>query len=177
MRKKIKKLSKNLLSVILFFSFSMVAYAATYIYYDGGLKNAVVEVENRLGNSTVYSNSTSAWNNTNTPVSIKTVAGSGHSYVSSGTYSDTWYGLYTPKERQYIVAGRAGKFTIELNRNELVSKSNVFWQSVLVHELGHAFCLDDNPSSGDASIMNYDRNRNTLIRPTSHDVAGVNYAY
>lgn len=65
----------------------------------------------------------------------------------------------------------------ELNRKELVSESNNWGQSVLVHEFGHAFCLDDNPSSRNASIMNHDRTRNTLIKPTSNDIAGVNSAY
>ena len=62
-------------------SFSIVVYAASYIYYDGGLKSASVEVENGLSNSTVYKNSVNAWNSTSTPVNIKTVPGSGHSYV------------------------------------------------------------------------------------------------
>ena len=48
---------------------------------------------------------------------------------------------------------------------------------IVYHELGHAFCLDDKPSSGNSSIMNYDRDRNTLIKPTSNDIAGVNNAY
>ena len=174
---KTKKLSSILLCLVFCFSFSTAVYAASYIYYDGGLKSATVDVENRLSNSSVYKNSVSAWNSTNTPVNIKTVPGSGHSYVIDGVYNDTWYGLYTPKNRQWIISGRAGKFTIELNRKELVSESDNFWQSVLVHELGHAFCLDDNPSSGNSSIMNYDRNRNTLIKPTSNDIAGVNSAY
>ena len=177
MRKKGKRLVNVILCLMLSFAFSTVVYAASYIYYDGGLKSASVEVENRLSKSTVYNNSVNAWNNTSTPVDITTVAGSGHSYVIDGVYNDTWYGLYTPKNRQYLVSGRAGKFTIELNRRELVSESNNFWQSVLVHELGHAFCLSDNPSSGNSSIMNYDRNRNTLINPTSNDIAGVNNAY
>ena len=177
MREKTKKLSSILLCLVFCFSFSTAVYAASYIYYDGGLKSATVDVENRLSNSSVYKNSVSAWNSTNTPVNIKTVPGSGHSYVIDGVYNDTWYGLYTPKNRQWIISGRAGKFTIDLNRKELVSESDNFWQSVLVHELGHAFCLDDNPSSGNSSIMNYDRNRNTLIKPTSNDIAGVNSAY
>lgn len=172
-----KRLTSIILCLMLSLSFSMVAYAASYIYYAGGLKNASVEVENRLSYSTVYKNSVNVWNNTSTPVNITTVPGSGHSYVIDGVYDDTWYGLYTPKDRQYLVSGRAGKFTIELNRSQLVSESDNFRQSVLVHELGHAFCLDDNPSSGNSSIMNYDRNRNTLIKPTSNDIAGVNNAY
>ena len=85
--------------------------------------------------------------------------------------------MYTPRSRQYVLWGRAGKFKIELNRNTLVSESDTFRSSVLVHELGHAFCLGDNPSSGNSSSMNYDRNRNYLTWPTSDDIAGVNAAY
>lgn len=87
------------------------------------------------------------------------------------------YGLYTPRSRQYVLWGRAGKFKIELNRNTLVSESDTVRSSVLVHELGHAFCLDDNPSSRNSSIMNYDRDRDYLTWPTSDDIAGVNAAY
>lgn len=87
------------------------------------------------------------------------------------------YGLYTPQSRQYVLWGRAGKFKIELNRNTLVSESDTVRSSVLVHELGHAFCLDDNPSSRNSSIMNYDRDRDYLTWPTSDDIAGVNAAY
>lgn len=103
--------------------------------------------------------------------------GSGHSYVISGQWDDTWYGMYTPQDRQYILWGRAGKFKIELNRNTLVGESDTFVSSVLVHEFGHAFCLENNPSTGNLSIMNYDRDRNYLTWPTSDDIAGVNNAY
>ena len=86
MREKTKKLSSILLCLVFCFSFSTAVYAASYIYYDGGLKSATVDVENRLSNSSVYKNSVSAWNSTNTPVNIKTVPGSGHSYVIDGVY-------------------------------------------------------------------------------------------
>jgi len=156
--------------------FTTVAFAAQYIYYDGGLLNASVEVENRL-NYGIFDYCISKWNNTSTPVNITQVPGSGHSYIISGQWDDSWYGMYTPQSRQYVFWGRAGKFKIELNRNTLVSESDTFRSSVLVHELGHAFCLSDNPSSGNSSIMNYDRNRNYLTWPTSDDIAGVNNAY
>ena len=68
MREKTKKLSSILLCLVFCFSFSTAVYAASYIYYDGGLKSATVDVENRLSNSSVYKNSVSAWNSTNTPV-------------------------------------------------------------------------------------------------------------
>lgn len=61
MREKTKKLSSILLCLVFCFSFSTAVYAASYIYYDGGLKSATVDVENRLSNSSVYKNSVSAW--------------------------------------------------------------------------------------------------------------------
>lgn len=174
------KLSKNivpvLLCIVLTSTFTTVAFAAEYLYYNGGLLNPAVEVEDRLDYQ-IFHSCIDEWNSTDTPVEITQVPGSGHSYIISGQWDDTWYGMYTPQSRQYVFGGRAGKFKIELNRNNLVSKSDTFRSSVLVHELGHAFCLDDNPSSGNSSIMNYDRNRNYLTWPTSDDIAGVNAAY
>lgn len=155
--------------------FTTVVFAAQFVYYGGGLKNPSVEVEKRTGYP--YYESVAEWQNTNTPINITTVPGSGHSYIIDGQWDDTWYGLYTPRNREFIVTGRAGKFKIELNRSTLVGESNTFRKSVIVHELGHAFCLGDNPSSGNASIMNHNRNRNYLTWPTSDDIAGVNDAY
>ncbi|MCI9588913.1 MAG: hypothetical protein HFF60_13295 [Oscillospiraceae bacterium] len=146
-----------------------------FIYYRGGLASPTVEVENRLLYK-CFGESVDEWNSTDTPVEIIQVPGSGHSYVIAGQFDDTWYGLYTPRS-QNIFTGRAGKFKIELNRTTLVTESDTVWKSVLVHELGHAFCLSDNPSSGNQSIMNYDRNRNYLTWPTADDIAGVNDAY
>jgi hypothetical protein len=56
-------------------------------------------------------------------------------------------------------------------------------QSVLVHELGHALCLDDDPYESDKtigandSIMNYERDRTIVLVPKQDDVKGVTYAY
>lgn len=177
MERGIKKVLALLLSVFLMLTLlTTVAFAAQYIYYSGGLLNPKVDVENRLSYQ-IFPYCTNQWNATSTPVYITQVPGSGHSYCIDGQWDDTWYGMYTPRDRQYVFWGRAGKFKIELNRTQLVNEGDTFRKSVLVHEFGHAFCLDDNPSSGNASIMNYDRNRNYLTWPTSNDVAGVNYAY
>lgn len=178
MRKIKKVISLMIMCSVLTLCFSNVVFAAQYIYYGGGLKNPEVEVVDRLGGNT-FGYSVSRWNSTSTPVKITEIAGLilENNYVTSGQWDDTWYGMYTPTKQQYIFWGRAVKFKIELNRTNLVGESDTFWRSVLVHELGHAFCLDDNPSSGNSSIMNYDRNRNYLTWPTSNDIAGVNNAY
>lgn len=177
MRRKLSKLIPYLLlSLLIASTLTTIAFAVQYKYYDGGLLNPAVEVENRL-DYRIFDYCVAVWNNTDTPIEITKVPGSGHSYIISGQWDDTWYGMYTPQSRQFIFAGRAGKFKIELNRSTLVEKSDTFRKSVLVHELGHAFCLGDDPSDGNSSIMNYSRDRNYLAWPTSDDVAGVNNAY
>ena len=92
-------------------------------------------------------------------------------YVADSTnayYSPGWY--------EYVVAGRATTFTIYLNDYNIEKKSDQYKQSVIVHELGHAFCLDDNPPES-LSIMRYDRNREIIIIPQTDDINGVNAAY
>ncbi len=146
-----------------------------YIHKSFGLIYPSVEVENR-SNYTIFDDSVTIWNNTSTPVNITSVTES-ENYVMSGEFADTWNGMYTARDRKYLFSGRAGKFKIELNERVLFDKSDTYRTSVLVHEFGHAFCLGDNPSEGDDSIMNYSRNRNFLTWPTNSDIAGVNYAY
>lgn len=70
--------------------------------------------------------------------------------------------------------GRAGRFTIEINDDNIPSDDS-FRQSVIVHEMGHALCLD-HVSTG-TSIMNTRRNRYKIVKPNADDVKGVNYAY
>ncbi len=177
MKDRIFKAMASLISCLLLTSiFTSVAYGAQYIYFEAGSVSPAVEVENRLSYG-IFNNSIDAWNSTSTPVAITQVPGSGHSYLIDGQFSDDWYGLYTYLSRQYVFWGRTKKFKIELNRNNLVNESDTFRKSVLVHELGHAFCLGDNPSSGNSSIMNYTRDRNYLTWPTGDDIAGVNAAY
>lgn len=174
------KLSKIIIPVlsclVLTLIFTTTYLAAMYIYYSGGLLNPEVKVKDSLSYM-IFNECIAEWNKTNTPVRITRAYGSGDSYVTTGRWNDSWYGMYTPRSRQYVLWGRAKKFKIELNRNTLDNKSYNFRRSVLVHEFGHAFCLNDNPSSGNLSIMNYDRNRNYLTWPAAHDVLGVTAAY
>ena len=157
------------------FVFATVAFAADgFIYYEGGLKEPVMLIEERMSGN-ILGDCIDEWNDTDTPIDF--TEGNGDSYCISGQWDDTWYGMYTPRDLEFIFFGRAGNFKIELNRNMLVSESKTFWKSVLTHELGHAVCLGDNPSSGNQSIMNYDRDRNYLTWPTSDDVDCVNDAY
>jgi len=176
-KKNYKKIISLILVIVMLVSYRSISLA--YINISYGSVSASVDVEERISNHTLFVNSKNAWNYTATPVWITAVPGSGHSWVIDGQYGDEWYGLYTAESLQYIFWGRATKFSIKLNRTLLVSEGDNFWQSVLVHEFGHAFCLDDNPNSSvpNSSIMNYNRSRNTLITPQADDINGVNNAY
>lgn len=172
-----KKIISLIFITIITVSIGSTSFA--YIYWGGGNVSAVYEIEDRLTTHYIFENSQSAWNCTSTPVWITSVPGSGHSWAIDGQYGDEWYGCYTIITRKYIFWGRATKFKIELNRTLLVGESDNFWQSVLVHEFGHSLCLGDNPNPSvpNSSIMNYARNRNTLLTPQTDDISGVNYAY
>ena len=155
-------------------SFSVVTYA--YISYAYGYVSDSIPIENRTSYSTAYSRAKNAWNNTATPAYIYDIAGSGHSWIHDESYSDTFIGQYNPISLQYGVSGRATKFEIKLNRTKLVGHTTNYIQSTIVHELGHALCLNDNPPQS-PSIMRYDRNRETCITPQQDDINGVNAAY
>jgi len=47
----------------------------------------------------------------------------------------------------------------------------------MAHELGHVVGLRDNPTGGTSSLMNGNRNRNTITRPTTFDIQSVNMLY
>ena len=90
--------------------------------------------------------------------------------IDNNTY--TWFGIYNAYDLK--PNGRAGRFIIRIN-DERIRANNNFRQSVIVHEMGHALCLDHTTSS--TSIMSYNRDRYRIIKPNADDVRGVNYAY
>ena len=67
------------------------------------------------------------------------------------------------------------KFKITIN-TYYGSESSNFLQSVACHEMGHALGLDDDDSS-DYSIMNWDRDRDTVTTPFVSDCYGLQYIW
>lgn len=176
-----RKFRKKPVSVILIISIvlSYCAFSSAYIYYNVGNISPSFDIENYLSRPAIASSARSAWNVTPTPVWITEVTGSGHSWEIDDYYGTDWTGLYTAITRQYVFWGRATKFRIQLNRSILEGESDNYWKSTLVHEFGHALCLGDdpNPSVPGSSIMNRNRNRETVNIPQTDDINGVNYAY
>ncbi|GAA5037551.1 hypothetical protein ACFQRL_14300 [Microbacterium fluvii] len=92
------------------------------------------------------------------------------SSVTAASYSATWYGYYT-----YTSSSRR-KF-IQMNTRTITADATNFAnfvRSVFAHELGHGFCLKDDPTTSSASLMKHSRNRNTLVAPTTYDWADIN---
>jgi len=114
-----------------------------------------------------------AWNNSGAGVTIqlKTSGVSDHEiYVSS--VEETWFGCTYPD--LINSSGDVLKSRIVLNTNRL---NTDIAQSTTVHELGHLLHLKDNPSMTDDTIMNYGRDRSTMLVPQLYDVCNVKIFY
>ncbi|NUS04167.1 MAG: matrixin family metalloprotease [Nonomuraea sp.] len=110
----------------------------------------------------------SNWNATASPAYFYKSSNSG-STLTVKSYSNTWYGNYQ----------RCGGMCMYIRLNtRTINRDASNWSnyvtSIFVHELGHALNLAHNSTT---SIMNSSRNRNSMTKPQSHDVADVNAYY
>ncbi|WP_127933045.1 hypothetical protein [Nonomuraea polychroma] len=110
----------------------------------------------------------SNWNATASPANFYKSTYSG-STITVSSYSDTWYGYYQRCGGSCMYV-RLNSRTINRDASNFAN----FVTSTLVHEFGHALNLAHNSLT---SIMNTSRNRNTMTKPQSHDVADVNSYY
>ena len=108
------------------------------------------------------------WNATSSPAHFYKSTNSG-STITVKSYSNTWYGTY---QRCGGMCMYVKLNTRTINRD--ASNFSNFVTSTLVHEFGHALNLAHNSTT---SIMNTSRNRNSMTKPQSHDVADVNAYY
>lgn len=113
-----------------------------------------------------------AWNEAVPGVSITTNKKASN-VIFSGYYNTNWVGYYTWVTNS---KGEVTSFNIYINEKHLNGKSDEFIQSVIVHELGHALSLADNPPNA-VSIMQYSRNRNVMYVPQKDDIEGVKNIY
>lgn len=167
-----KQLCLILLSLFTFFG-SFAAVSA-YVPYGFGYPTPRITIKNACtaDYTPTFHASLAAWNNA-TPTAQLTESSSSINYVTNNSYADSWVGYYSYFYNRKKVVTR---FYIRLNTRLLDSKSSNYKQSVLVHELGHALNLSDNPPTS-PSIMRYDRNRELIYTPQADDIAGVNTMY
>lgn len=117
------------------------------------------------------------WNNSSARVAFICNSTSSNT-VTAASYADDWYGINTGTASGSTLT----KFVIKLNSRTIsrdATNISNFITSSMAHELGHAIWLADNPSTGtpNSSLMNHNRDRSTLIGPTSSDIARVNNHY
>lgn len=93
------------------------------------------------------------------------------SSVTAASYSSDWYGWYTYN---------SGVRTIQLNSrtiNRDATNLTNWIRSTFAHELGHGFCLGDNPFTTSASLMKHSRTRSTVYVPQTYDWTDINNNY
>ena len=109
------------------------------------------------------------WNATVSPAHISKQSGR-TSTVTAKSYTASWFGYYQScgDSCLYIRLNSRTISAASVNHKNYVT-------SVLVHEFGHALNLAHR--DGSTSIMNRNRNRNTMVKPSSSDVTNVIRAY
>ncbi len=89
------------------------------------------------------------------------------------SYVDGWYGLAT----LYNNSGVITTATIQINSRVCSSNSNPR-KSTITHEIGHLLGLKDNPPvSANKSLMNHNRNRDTIYTPQYFDIENVKFIF
>ena len=169
-----KKSRNKLLSILIVLIFCMtVTSSNAYSNQPYGWKTTYIPIRDATSSqyTQIVKKSIKAWNNAVPGVKFYLDKNAPNA-IYSGNYKDSWIGYYS----FYTKRGKTYKFNIYLNNRLLSKRSSNYKQSTLVHELGHALSLADNPSNSN-SIMRYDRNRNIMITPTADDIAGVKKYY
>ena len=176
-----KKIISLLLVIIVLFRPALVAYASGP-YMECGSSTGNISIKSYSNDYDgvwvdMFDAGIEAWNSSSANVTISTT------YVNVNTieaarYNDTWYGhceyIYNPLTKHII------SFDIKINARTISESATNFFnfaKSVIVHEFGHVFWLDDNPSTTEASIMDNNRDRNTMTEPQQYDINNVNAKY
>ena len=125
----------------------------------------------------IIDKSIAAWNGSSANVNIS-VSAQSKNVIKAKRYNDTWYGLTTQTHNK--TSGYTSKFIIKVNTKTIKAKAtnySKFARSTVTHEFGHVFWLADNPNTKKSSIMKYDRDRNTMVKPQQFDIDNVNKKY
>lgn len=179
---KIKKIAGLVLVLgALIANSTNISYAAVYLQYGSQTKNSTIKTFSYSEPwNTIVTNGYSAWNGTSAGTNISLSSYSMNNVVVSG-FQDTWYGLFSANS---ISGNFVTNYTVNVNSRTISQDAvniNNFGQSVVAHEFGHLFFLNDNPvdsgSGKNMSLMNHARDRETVIRPTGFDLLNVTNKY
>lgn len=176
-----KKIKRTILLIcLLCFTMSITVFAKDpYLSYRSQSGN--VNVKYSTSHSTkwinIFKNSIAAWNSSGANVKI-TVTNNTKNLIQASPYKDSWLGvtISSVNSQRYTTKFRIKMNTRTINKAKPTNYSN-YSRSTLVHEFGHVFGLCDNPRTSSPSIMKYNRNRNTMIKPQSFDIKNVNAIY
>jgi hypothetical protein len=143
-------------------------------YYSGGMPNRTFNYRTHGINSTwvsIYDTANIRWNQrVGSTIGRSTSA---KADATAGSYSQSWYGQYTP----HGARGINRTFTIKVNVRTLSKDGGSHFSdwcySTTTHEVGHSLSLTDDPHTSSASIMKHNRNRTTSQLPTSYDISEV----
>lgn len=169
-----KKLFSVMLIVLTLIATSVSSINA-YGLQNYGWKSTSIPIKYDLNSEyrPIIEASIKAWNNVHPKIKIY-YSSKASNVIYIGEYKESWVGYYSyylNKKKQVT------RFNIYINDRLVKSKTNNYKQSVLVHELGHALSLADNPGNTKGTIMSYSRNRNKMITPQADDIAGVKKTY
>ncbi|MEV4345162.1 hypothetical protein AB0J83_11865 [Actinoplanes sp. NPDC049596] len=147
-------------------------------YYSGGMPSRTFNYKTHGINSTwveFYDTGNIRWNQrVSSHIGRSTSAAAD---ATAGSYSQSWYGQYSP----HGVRGINRTFSIKVNSRTLQAAAGSNYTkwitSTVTHEIGHSLSLADNPNTTQASLMKHSRNRTTSQLPTAYDIAEVERIY
>lgn len=123
-----------------------------------------------------FSTAARYWNQAGSDHNVKISEASGSGSTVTATHSsESWYGYY-----QAFGTRHNRTFEIHVNTRTLsrdYGKSSNPRRSTATHEFGHGLSLADNPDTSRASLMKYNRNRNSMYKPQSYDIEEVRRMY
>jgi hypothetical protein len=145
--------------------------AAAYVLHPYGYQSQRIPIDRVTYVAYAYlspaASAASSW--TNAGVGI-TITSPGTNRLRTGYYANEWYG-HTAMILGGVPPHSGTSFTIYINTRKCDSLSASGKQSVIAHELGHTIGLDEGNVSG--SLMDQNRNRNTIYLPQPDDKRGA----